>query len=691
MTEQALDLAFADSFHKALTKLSPLQMKHVHEAIQKLKAGYAATHLHALKGLPFLSFGVNQDAYRVICKKDGALLILLHVGDHDAAYRWAEQHRMVQVGTTVRIIRTVEVEGEGEGGATSERPPGPLAHLRDRELARFEIGPAAAKNLRRIEDETELLEVAEQLRVPLGEAILVLGTDLDALADALRAYEEGKRAPKPPPELAEALVAPENRERFFVLPPGEDELERALGGSLDAWQVFLHRSQRRLVEKDVDGAMRVTGGPGTGKTVVALHRARHLAENLLQDDERPILVTTFNRVLAARLRGQLAHLCGESSRTLERIRVDTLVGVSQDILRRAGETPAFLTDADETACWEEAMGEGAVEHPRSFYEAERELVLARHDVWTEDAYFENPRPGRGKPMARRERRAVWKVLDAFETAMRRRGGLDRLAFAREAARLVRDGTVSAPYAAIVCDEAQDMTAADLRLAAALARADDGERTRRNALFLAGDGYQRIYRAPVPLSHCGIDIRGRSWRLRLNYRTTEGIRVAALKAIQELPPDEFHPDQHSARASGDRSLRAGPRPEEHTFASKEQEADWIAARLAESPQETTLVLARTHGWLEDLETLLRSRGAEVMRVAPEDEALPSRGAALSTLHRAKGLEAPGVIIAGAQLIPYRRPSGEPEAHWKRKERCLLYVGMTRARDRCAVTRVVSEKS
>src|SRR5690606_21868986 len=119
------------------------------------------------------------------------------------------------------------------------------------------------------------------------------------------------------------------------------------------------------------------------------------------------------------------------------------------------------------------------------------------------------------------------------------GGGDGLALARDATNALVRGEVQSPYSAVVCDEIQDVGASELRLLAALATDWERGQLRPNGLTLCGDGLQRIYRVPVTLRECGIDVRGAASRvLRLNYRTTEEIRRAAVAVVAGVPADEL---------------------------------------------------------------------------------------------------------------------------------------------------------
>ncbi|MEM1414824.1 MAG: AAA family ATPase [Myxococcota bacterium] len=654
--------------------------------------GAGSVRVHKLRGVPFVSFGVNRDALRVVCKREGNLLLMCHVGKHDPAYDWAKRHKVLQVGRHIRILRSeLEAAEKGTPAASSgwQLPTGPLASLADNVFAAFGVEPGAANVFRQVPDEGVLTQVAVHLEPALGDALLSLGTDpedLDAIEtrypQALEAKARGEA--KPAPTFAEAVADEVNAGAIWKPGADDEAYASALRGEFAAWRVFLHPSQRRVVDvRARKGVVKVTGGPGTGKTVVALHRAVVLAVR----HEAPVLVTTFNATLARQLGEGIDQLTGGKGPVRERIEAHSLTKVAQAVLKDAGKPHALITDAKP--CWDEALAHDAAGRGMKFYASEREHVVARAGAWTETQYLKVKRTGRSHRLDRKGRREVWKVLAAFEAARGAGGGGEGVALARVGTSALVGHEVTSPYRAVICDEVQDVGASELRLLAALARDPKTGTFREDGLTLCGDGYQRIYRVPVRLSAVGIETRGRaSRRLRLNYRTTEAIRRHAVATVEDLDVDELDEGQGRALA-GYRSLRAGVPTEEHSFASDAEEADYIAAKAKEIADTSLLVLSRTKRALEALGERLEARGLRPRRLTVRDTPRPDDCVLLCTLHRSKGLEAPRVIIAGAQGVPARYPGGGDPADkelWVRKERSLMYVGLTRARDWCAVTRV-----
>jgi mRNA-degrading endonuclease RelE of RelBE toxin-antitoxin system len=696
-------IAFTRAFYASLDELDDKTRKNVREAIDKVHEGHPSVRVHKLEGVPWVAFGVNQNALRVICHRDGQTLVLCHVGKHDPAYEvWARNNRFVQAGDHIRILRSVEATesrqptspqpGSPEPGR-SQPSTGPLSCVSDEAFSRFDVAPPTARILRAVPDELELLDLLYHFPTYRLNALLRLADDPDDLDAIAATYAEAKREDTTRPSLADALANEANSAEVWLASPDDEAVKRALESGLAAWRVFLHPSQRRLVRTDAKGPLKIGGGPGTGKTVVALHRARWLAESVFAPDRlgasKPILVTTFNSVLARQLEPMLDELCDGNRELRARIVVMSTTRVAQELLRKAGKPNRFRTDVDDA--WAAALAHDAASRGRAFYESERATVLARSDAWTEKAYLEAKRTGRSSRLDRVARKEVWRVLSAFEAALVASGGGDDIALAREATALLATGALESPYAAVVCDESQDLGAMDLRLLAALSRDPATGAIRANALTLCGDAYQRLYRVPVPWSACGIDVRGRAKNLKLNYRTTEAIRAAAVGLLSGKKPEDAD-ETDATTLDGYRALRRGVPPEEHTFPTPEAEADWIAslaqpAKKGEPARGTLLVLARTNDWLDRLEKLLLARGKTPRRLGQNDLPRDDDPLVLCTLHRAKGLEAPRVVLAGRQLVPLKYPGGgdaADRATWDAKELAALYVGMTRARDWCGIS-------
>jgi hypothetical protein len=694
MSEPAYQVSLAQTFQEALQRLPAAQSAAVFEAITRLQKGHGSAHLHALHGVPWVAFNVTKGAQRIICLREGEDLLLAWVDSHDDAYQWAVRHQPRRFGHVLRFLK-VDVSDD-DAGADAARatvaddtvPPGPLASIRDKTFRLVGISPGLGALLRGVNDDDLLLDLCSHLDQPTAEALVSLAADPDDVAGIVHRFGQAKEGKTT--SLGDAVRATVNADRVWVLPPETAAIEAALSAGAAAWRVFLHPSQKRLVTMKATGPILVTGGPGTGKTIVALHRARHLIETSAATPEaKPVLLTTFSRVLARHLEDGMAVLCADQPDLVARCRVRTLTAAARDVLATAKMPSALLVGDDVDAAWNEALKAETLGRSRAFYEAERRDVVLPRGVTDEATYLKTPRPGRGGRLERTSKQKIWHVLSAFADAIARRGGDDPAGLAWRATRLLQEGVVQSPYSAVVCDEVQDASLPELALLAVLS----GPATGPQSLFLVGDGHQRLYSKPVSLRAAGIEVRGRSVRLRLNYRTTQGICSAALSLIDGVDLDVLETEAHNAdELGGYRSVRAGPRPLQRSFPSEDDEANAIADDVKAGPGPT-LILCRTKAGLERLQQRLRTRGVAAPILGDLDGMPEGVAAVLATLHRCKGLEAATVILASQQEVPQRYiGSGagvgddDDRARWVRQERLLQYVGMTRARDRCLITRV-----
>lgn len=557
--------------------------------------------------------------------------------------------------------------------------------------------------------EDELLDFAAELPGWQGQALVDLATGLrvQEVRDQLQIV-----SPEPTKDDSDAgilagLRHPAARMEFAEI-EGAEELRRVIeGGDFGAWKVFLHPQQRKLVERAYNGSARVSGGAGTGKTVVVLHRARWLAR---RSPESRILLTTYTRNLADALALDLkeldpkitvaGHLCHPG------VYVSGIDALASAVLRRAGtdiveDVGAVLgqgrldihhrTPSD--TLWKgaiDAAGNDLPDKLRSvaFLSAEYGLVVLPARITTREEYLLVRRPGRGARLNREQRMAVWAVFAAYRLNARMAGSIDfEEAAAIAAHHLDRTATRVADHALV--DEGQDLTPAHWQLLrASVAEGPDD-------LFVAEDGHQRIYGHRLVLSHFGIRTVGRSRRLTLNYRTTaENLAYA----VGLLDGTEYRDLEDEAdRTDGYRSARRGPRPIAKGFDNVTEELDFTAATLRgwldhadenDVAPETIAVLVRDRYQRDRVVTGLADRGVSVRGV--DREAVKPGEPVVMTMHRAKGTEFTKVILFGidkshvpAGLSSYESSDAD-RVEALGRERSLLYVAASRARDELVVT-------
>lgn len=534
--------------------------------------------------------------------------------------------------------------------------------------------------------ETSIKEIVE--RLDLGEKLVATGKSEDE-------------------QLLQALQTTTAQEKFTFI-KNQAELKQVIeSGDFGRWRVFLHPEQRRYATRTYNGSFRLTGAAGTGKTVVLVHRAKMLTDS--KPDARVVL-TTFTRNLADSLSESLASLDQRLVATdigkpgVSVIGVDALVhrvlreaggGVGQAVEMVLGHARTEIGGRTKNTAWMEAIEEAGAGLPRelaneAFFVAEYTTVVLPNRITTLEGYLRVRRPGRGVALNREKRRAVWEVIAAYRAQARVGGTIDfPEAAAIAAAWLDLAVTSGAPHYAdhVLVDEGQDLSAPQWQFLRALVA--EGA----NDLFIAEDAHQRIYGQRIVLSHYGIKTVGRSRRLTLNYRTTAQNLNAAIKTLEGAVYTSMEEDDDALSTKGYRSARFGPEPVFATVASQDEETKLAAEVLVRwlgqdgVEPETIAVLVHDQRSRNRMVDGLALYGVKVRGV---DRDVPGPGQPLvMTMHRAKGLEFSKVVIAGHGAWPTQYKDNI--ATWDQslqddadlRERSLLYVAMTRARDELVV--------
>lgn len=531
---------------------------------------------------------------------------------------------------------------------------------------------------------------------------LLTGTPLTEIAARLKAGAKPEEGIDEDTQIIEEIQHNPDAQASFTYIENSDELRQAIeAGDFGAWRIWLHPQQRRLVSADYNGPYRLAGGAGTGKTVVLVHRARRLWR---ADESRSILLTTFTTNLADGIAEQLALLdpgvpitdqpgqpgvCVVGIDALAaRVLKQAGAGITDDVATVLGQARAEVARRTPNQAWQDAIATAGADLPDQlrrpeFFASEYAAVILPNRVTEERDYLRVRRPGRGVRLAKSQRQLVWRVVSAYRTNARMDGAIDFVEAAMIAAvHLERTGSL---FDHVLVDEAQDLGPAHLLLIRALAA--EG----RNDVFLAEDAHQRIYGARLVLSHYGLQVRGRSSRLKLNYRTTaQNLRLAQ----QILDGGEWvDGDEGAEDHSGYRSARRGPEPELVESSTLTAEFDCAAgvvtAWLAEGARpETVAILVRDQRDRDRVATALGERGVKVRAV--DRERVPAGTPVVMTMHRAKGTEFSRVLLFGISdaSIPKSQQAYDfdPDARAEAilRERALLYVAATRARDALAIS-------
>jgi superfamily I DNA/RNA helicase len=636
-------------------------------------------------------------AYRGIVKKPetGNVYMLLWVDHHDKAYEWAK-NKKCNINPETGSVQVYDVTDSQPITEKETTPPvdfktSLFASIHDRHLLKLGVPEDLLSLVRNIYSEEQLDQVAPQLPTEANEALTALAAGY-TLDEVYREFD--KPADKDQTIDAEnydaALENPDTKRRFFVVDDDLD-LQEILESPLEKWRVFLHPSQRSLVERDWNGPVRVLGGAGTGKTVVAMHRARWLIENVFTDEHDKILFTTFTRNLAADIKENLAKIC--SAELMRRIEVVNLDRWVSGFLRKNGYTYDIDYGKRTKPLWEKALTLAPSElgFDDSFYKEEWDRVIQPLAIASFSDYLKATRVGRGIRLTRQNRKSIWPVFEEYRLLLNEKGIREVDDAMRDACAVIQEKGDVLPYKAVIVDEAQDMSAQAFKLIRQMI--PGGEQ--KNDLFIVGDAHQRIYRHKVVLGRCGIKITGRGRRLKINYRTTEENRRWAVNLLKGINFDDL--DGGVDDQKGYKSLIHGIKPVVKTTNSFQEEIDFIVNYLDKIEQENgslneICLVARTHDLLKQYEGAFKAKGKEtyfIRRSEPEDRRKP--GIRLATMHRVKGLEFERVVIAGVNdgIVPLKGEwlktndsviKSESDIH----ERALLYVAATRAKKEVVVT-------
>lgn len=677
------EFRIADTFTDSLARLTGDEQKAVKTTAFDLQLNPASPGMqfHKIeqsKDKNFWSVRVNADI-RLIVHKTHSSLLLCYVDHHNKAYDWARRRKLethpktgaaqlVEIRETVQEV-LIQKYREASKPETVRQPL--FADISDDELLRYGVPIEWLLDVRGATEDS-LLTIADHLPSEAAEALLELATG-------------GRpRMPQLIPARVSPFDHPDAQRRFRVM-GNIEELQRALDSPWDKWTIFLHPEQRQLVEHNFAGPARVSGSAGTGKTIVALHRAVFLARK--HADSR-VLLTTFSETLANALRVRLRRLISNEPRLAERLEVHAINAIGERLYERHFGKPKLATGETVTKFLIEAAKSSTEKNlSLGLLQSEWEEIVDawRLDSW--ESYRDIKRLGRKTRLPESKRKVLWSIFDAVRHRLLEEG-LVTIAgmFYRLADQLAERKQL--PFNFAVIDESQDVAVSQLRFLAALG-AD-----RPNALFFAGDLGQRIFQLPFSWLSLGVDIRGRSQTLRVNYRTSHQIRT---QADRLLAPEVSDVDGNAEERRGTVSVFNGPPPVVRTCESQEAEikfvADWLSARYQEgvAPHEIG-VFVRSDAEIERARAAVSKSGL-ALRVLQENFETGGKNVSIGTMHLAKGLEfrAVAVMACDDEIVPLqsRIESVTDEADLEEvynTERHLLYVACTRARDNLLVTGV-----
>lgn len=675
-----MNLLIADTFTASFNRLSGLDQKAVKASVFDLQMdptgnGLQLHRIDKSKDPNFWSARVNRDI-RLIVHKTGDSLLVAYVGHHDEAYAWAQRRRIEAHPRTgaVQIVEVRELVEEIAPPATFDFVFPEPATSKERAAA----APALFSSL----DDDALLSIGvpadwlADVRAASEDGFFALTSHLPAEAsEALLEYAATGRlvAPTPLPAVADPFAHPDALRRIRLI-ADQEELEQALAFPWEKWGVFLHPSQRALVEHSFSGPARVAGSAGTGKTIVAIHRAVSLAR---ENPSARVLLASFSDPLAAELAKKVLVLAPDTGGVVPRITTSSFQGIAEQMFQlEHGVRPRIASDA---VLRERLRAAAASEDIKGFSErfllSEWTNVIDAWGLASLDAYSTVQRMGRKSRLGPNQRARLWPVFQTVRDAL----AAERYTTWANVFTGLADALAqrsSKPFDHVVIDEAQDLAPAELRFFAALAPA------KANGLFLSGDVGQRIFQHPFSWASLGVDVRGRSHTLKVCYRTSQQIRRAADKLLPTILRDT---DGLEDERRGIISVFAGPPPEVKSLPTTTAEADavretvesWLSDGIA--PHEIGLFVRTPQLVTRARAAITGFAGADAMTTAP--------------MSLAKGLEFRAVVVMACDegILPLdaRVADAADEAELDdiyETERRLLYVACTRAREHLLLTGV-----
>ncbi|MEU7746719.1 UvrD-helicase domain-containing protein [Nonomuraea sp. NPDC049158] len=651
-----------------------------------------------LEGHPRLfSARVNLDYRALLLHAGGSDYILVAVKPRQEVYdnldKFAYQINPVTGG--IEFVDLVTIEA-----AVVEKPTGPeplFAKFSAEQLLDLGVAEPLLGLIAKITTEDELLGLASYAPQLTGEVLLALYSGktpeevLDQITTPVAVTEEIDAD-----DYQAALVRPAT-----VTTEDADLQEVLEQGDFGRWRVFLHPTQRKIVERAYSGPARISGGPGTGKTIVALHRVKHLVDRLGPGSGK-VLLTTFNTNLAADLRQRLIALAG--SEILQYADIVNVDKVASAIVAEApsGGRRSWIDDTKAVKEWEDLLlEEGETRWDADFLHAEWSQVILGQAAATRADYFRARRAGRGRPISREDRAAIWRLAERYVMRLDAKGVWTNQQFAERAARMetekARDrasyeanaglqresGIWHRPrYRHIVVDEAQDLSVAHWKMLRAMIPEGSDD------LFIAGDTHQRIYGNYVSLGSLGINIRGRSSKLTLSYRTTHEILGTAVRMLGQEEWDDL--DVGTDNLTGYRSVLRGPEPQLVPYSTWDAELDGIVRQVKQWGGGSIAVAVPERWMVAEVENRLGRAEIVSCSITSDGPRLVEAPVHVGTMHRFKGLEYQRMIIAGVAegLVPRNLDFEESDPLRFRREmqraRSLLFVASTRARDSIVIS-------
>jgi superfamily I DNA/RNA helicase len=603
----------------------------------------------------------------------------LYVADHEEAYRWGASKKFVWNGHTQawQLISVEETKQEVAPSVQSAKEDSFFTGVPEEKLLKIGVPQETIGRVMNIKSLDDLDALEPILPIDAYENIFNI-MDGENIDDIINSIEEGQAR-----ENEDQLLSDNNKRRFVEI-TDDDELQHIIEQGMDKWQIFLHPSQRKLVDAEYKGTMKVSGGAGTGKTIAAIHRLKYLC----QKPHANVLFTTYTKTLRINLADSIKKL-GVPSNKYALNNIDSvLLDVAKNYNIKDGYSVLDYTgDEASLKLWREVLETEVTEFDEQFLYDEYIDVIVYYGNKDVKQYMMQPRIGRNKALSRKQRVDIWKLVEKYVALKQERKVVDRLELFNETTNYLNDNNIH-PYTNVIADEFQDFSNPELKFLRALVAEGD------NDLFLVGDPIQRIYTGrKMNFSAAGINVRGvRSKKLKINYRTTEPIKRVAVSVVKGIDYDDLDGGKESNKGYVS-LIHDGVAPVYRIVDDANAEVDqvikWLNECISNGIKLSEICIASpSTQLLKVFQTRLHHDGTEYRVLKGEQKQGSTNGVDLCTFHSLKGLEYRVVILTDVnernlpsvvkEGYPFSGMDNMAQKEFLSAKRSLLYVAITRAR-------------
>jgi hypothetical protein len=682
-------IVISDYFWESYERLDTKSRKIVRNTVRELTRSKKGKkfQLHKLDRVDcddsFCSIRCNMDL-RIILSEQGNKILLLHTAHHDKAYQWAKG-KYLNIGefgnlfiydTNIKmdgnILNSMDVRDYPRRSNTLLGSK----EIKVKDLVRLGISEIHAKYLMIMDDEEKFLEFISVFPAEVQEDLIDLATGTKSITEVYAELTDRQAAQAR--TIDQALEHKDSKRRFYIT-ENLEELERIFD-DFEKWKIYLHPKQREVAEKNYRGPVLVEGGPGTGKTVVGLHRAVYLSKNVYPNkDGYRILFCTFSRKLANYIDDKLSSLLKQQGidSNIEVHGVDSLIF---NLLKDHGIDRQGVDTYRTREILEYVYHKLRPKEPLDFYEMEYKEIIQKYHIRSLREYLRVDRKGQGNAINPSRRKAIWYFFESVLAIKQSEGVVDFDDKAYMLLEAVKKGRIKPMYDSVIIDEAQDLTPAQLRALISLVR------QKENNVLILSDQNQRIYQLNSWRKDMHVDIVGRSFYLDLNYRTT--------KQIKEYADEQFmYSRKEESYLKSYKSILYGPEPMVYEFDSQSKQYDfcirWIqdCIKRGVNPYEIGVVLPKKE--IEKFAGALIYAGIQYSILEGDIYPKPGQGVSICSVQGCKGLEFRVALLInyddlGRTLEQCMDSESWYDRQMVRKFECQKYVAVTRAREEIVIT-------